>query len=374
MEIYLVGGAVRDELLGLEFDEHDYVVVGAAAEELIAQGFTPVGKDFPVFLHPETQEEYALARTERKVAAGYTGFECYAQPDVSLEDDLLRRDLTINAIAKSSSGELIDPWGGLEDIEQRVLRHVSPAFSEDPLRVLRAARFAAKLQPLGFHIAPETYTLMRELVAAGEIQHLVPERVWQETEKALNTDAPSVYFQVLHQCGALHQLLTFPLPKQGQFPLLTQVAQQTKHPLLRFAAWIADLAHPPSQTPQVLTAVAGSFKAPNAYLDIARLAGLSFDLLANSHITSTDALDFYQQCDAWRRAERFEQLHTLCLAVASSESARHRVQQLFSPVANLRTINPQAFVKQGLSGKAIGQALRTQRKQQLEDAWAGGSI
>lgn len=372
MEIYLVGGAVRDELLGLEYDEHDYVVVGATAEELIAQGYTAVGKDFPVFLHPQTQEEYALARTERKVAAGYTGFQCYAQPDVSLEDDLLRRDLTINAIAKSSSGELIDPWGGLEDIKSRVLRHVSPAFSEDPLRVLRAARFAAKLQPLGFQIAAETYALMQELVTAGEIKHLVPERVWQETEKALRTEAPSEYFKVLHQCGALQELIQ--LPQQGQFPLLAHVAKQTPKVQLRFAAWIADLAPSPSETPQVLTAVAAALKVPNAHLDMGRLGGLSFELLARSTITSLDALAFYQQCDAWRRTDRFQELHTLCLAAAVSEPERQRVQRLFEPVANLRTVEARTFVEQGLTGKAIGQALHKQRLQLLEKAWSGMTL
>src|SRR5690554_3209366 len=191
MEIYLVGGAVRDALLNVDFHEHDYVVVGATAEQLLAQGFTPVGKDFPVFLHPITQEEYALARTERKTGQGYTGFACYAQPDVTLEQDLERRDLTINAIAKSSTGELIDPWGGVRDLKQKVLRHVSPAFAEDPLRVLRAARFAARFHYLGFSIAEETYQLMRQLVDAGEMKTLVAERVWQETVKALNTKTPS---------------------------------------------------------------------------------------------------------------------------------------------------------------------------------------
>lgn len=192
MHIYLVGGAVRDRLLGLPVHERDYVVVGAHAEELLALGFTPVGRDFPVFLHPQTREEYALARIERKQGHGYTGFACYASADVTLEDDLLRRDLTINAIAEEENGTLHDPYGGLKDLEARVLRHVSPAFREDPLRVLRAARFAARFHHLGFTLAPETQRLMQEMVASGELAHLTPERVWKELEKVLHGADPDL--------------------------------------------------------------------------------------------------------------------------------------------------------------------------------------
>ncbi len=206
MQVYLVGGAVRDQLLGLPISDRDFVVVGTTPEAMLEQGFQQVGKDFPVFLHPKTHEEYALARTERKTGAGYTGFSCYSAPDVTIEDDLLRRDLTINAMAQSDSGEIIDPFNGIKDLENRLLRHVSSAFSEDPLRVLRVARFAARYFEYGFSIAPETLALMQSMAATGELSHLTAERVWAETEKALKSSSPQVYFDVLRQCGALRVL------------------------------------------------------------------------------------------------------------------------------------------------------------------------
>jgi len=206
LNICLVGGAVRDALLGVDVYDQDWVVTGATAEKMLAQGFQQVGKDFPVFLHPKTKEEYALARTEQKIGKGYHGFEVFADPDVTLEEDLIRRDLTINAMARTQTGELIDPYGGQKDIELRVLRHVSEAFSEDPLRVLRVARFAAKLKLFGFNIAPETLNLMRQMVESDELSALTPERVWQEVVKALNTESPRVFFEVLDSVGALEVL------------------------------------------------------------------------------------------------------------------------------------------------------------------------
>ncbi|HUI63066.1 MAG TPA: multifunctional CCA addition/repair protein, partial [Steroidobacteraceae bacterium] len=203
MEVYLVGGPVRDRLLGLPERDRDWVVVGARPEELQRQGYLPVGKEFPVFLHPETREEYALARLERKVAPGYRGFTTQFSPDVTLEQDLKRRDLTINAMAQSATGELIDPYGGRQDLQARVLRHVSAAFAEDPVRILRVARFAARFADLGFRVAEETGALMRQMVEAGEVEALVPERVWQETERALGESRPDVYFETLRACGAL---------------------------------------------------------------------------------------------------------------------------------------------------------------------------
>ena len=207
MKTYLVGGAVRDALLGLPVGERDYVVVGATPEQMAAAGYRPVGKDFPVFLHPRTQEEHALARTERKSGRGYAGFTFHTGPEVTLEDDLIRRDLTINAIAQDDDGHLIDPHGGRRDLDARVLRHVSPAFAEDPVRILRLARFAARFAPLGFTVAPETLALCRQMVAAGEADALVPERVWQEMSRALTGQRPSVFFEVLHACGALARIL-----------------------------------------------------------------------------------------------------------------------------------------------------------------------
>lgn len=207
MKRYLVGGAVRDQLLGLPVRERDWVVVGATPAALGAQGYKPVGKDFPVFLHPQTKEEHALARTERKSGRGYHGFSFHTGPDVSLEDDLVRRDLTVNAMAQDEQGRIIDPHGGRADLEARLLRHVSSAFAEDPVRVLRLARFASRFAPLGFRIAPETMALMREMVAAGEIDHLVPERVWQEAARALMQDRPSVFFTTLREAGALARVM-----------------------------------------------------------------------------------------------------------------------------------------------------------------------
>ncbi|HDL1221901.1 TPA: multifunctional CCA addition/repair protein [Mannheimia haemolytica] len=206
MDIYLAGGAVRDQLLGLPVKDRDFLVVGATAEQLLAQGFQQVGADFPVFLHPETKEEYALARQERKNGNGYNGFICDFSPNVTLEQDLIRRDLTINAIAQDENSTLFDPYGGVQDLENRLLRHVSPAFSEDPLRVLRVARFAARFHSFGFTIAPETLKLMREMVQSGELEHLTAERVWLETQKAFETDNPHVYFDILRLIGALKVL------------------------------------------------------------------------------------------------------------------------------------------------------------------------
>jgi tRNA nucleotidyltransferase (CCA-adding enzyme) len=208
MKRYLVGGAVRDRLLGLPVKERDWVVVGADPQTMLDAGYRQVGKDFPVFLHPQTKEEHALARTERKSGHGYRGFTVQAGPDVTLEDDLRRRDLTVNAIAEDEHGTLVDPYGGARDLEARTLRHVSEAFAEDPVRILRIARFHARFAPLGFRVADETLALMRDMVAAGEADHLVPERVWQETQKALMQAArPSVYFQTLRACGALARVM-----------------------------------------------------------------------------------------------------------------------------------------------------------------------
>ena len=207
MQAYLVGGAVRDELLGLEVKDRDWVVVGATPKEMLANGFKQVGADFPVFLHPRTREEYALARTERKQGRGYHGFTVYSAPDVTLEQDLKRRDLTINAMAKAENGDLVDPFEGRRDIEDRKLRHVSEAFAEDPLRILRTARFAARFHPLGFSVCDQTMALMKRMVDSGEVDHLVPERVWQEFQRALHEQAPEAFFEVLRDCGALEVLI-----------------------------------------------------------------------------------------------------------------------------------------------------------------------
>ena len=257
MKVYLVGGAVRDMLLNRPVEERDWVVVGETPETMLQQGFKPVGKDFPVFLHPETKDEYALARTERKTAHGYTGFAVHADVDVSLEQDLLRRDLTINAMAMTPEGELIDPYNGKRDLEQRVFRHVSPAFSEDPVRLLRLARFAARYQSLGFTIAEETRQLLINMVNAGEVDYLVPERVWAEWFKALKEPTPSAFFYVLRDCGALARIFPeiealFGVPQPAQhhpeidtgihcMMVLDQAAKLSNDTEVRFAALVHDL-------------------------------------------------------------------------------------------------------------------------------------
>ena len=254
---YLVGGAVRDRLLGLPVKDRDWVVTGATPAELLQQGFKTVGSDFPVFLHPHTGEEYALARTERKTAKGYHGFHFHAAPEVTLEADLARRDLTINAMAQDDAGNLIDPYGGQADLQQRLLRHVSAAFAEDPVRILRVARFAARFAPLGFQVAADTQQLMREMVAAGEVDALVPERVWQETVKALAEPAPERFFEVLRECGALRVLFPeldrlFGVPQPAQHHpeidcgihtllVLQRAVQLSDAPEVRFAAITHDL-------------------------------------------------------------------------------------------------------------------------------------
>ncbi|MEY4769057.1 MAG: hypothetical protein RL637_1696, partial [Pseudomonadota bacterium] len=300
MQIFLVGGAVRDQLLQRPVSERDWVVVGGTAEQLLSQGFRAVGRDFPVFLHPQTGEEYALARTERKIAAGYHGFAIQAGESVSLEQDLLRRDLTINAIAQDASGQLIDPYRGLQDLQQRWLRHISPAFAEDPVRILRVARFAARYAHLGFKIADETMDLMRQMVVNGEVEHLVPERVWAEIEKALTEINPEIFFQSLRNCGALEKILPelnqlFGIPQPAHYHpeidcgihslfVLQQASILSLKTSVRFAALVHDLGK--GKTPiailphhyghemrglAIFSQLANRLKMPNHYRQLAEL-------------------------------------------------------------------------------------------------------
>jgi tRNA nucleotidyltransferase (CCA-adding enzyme) len=301
MKAYLVGGAVRDTLLNLPVRERDWVVLGETPEAMLQKGFTKVGKDFPVFLHPETKDEYALARTERKTTHGYKGFAVCATPDVSLAEDLLRRDLTINAMAMLDNGEIIDPYGGQEDIKNKVFRHISPAFCEDPVRVLRIARFCARYQHLGFHIAPETQKLMQSMVKQGEIDHLVPDRVWAETTKALSEQSPSAYFQTLRDCGALACIFPeidalFSVPQTAIYHpeidtgihtlmVLDQAALLSNKTTVRFAALTHDLGKaltPVANWPShhghetlglsALTALCTRLRVPNNYQKLAQQA------------------------------------------------------------------------------------------------------
>ena len=337
MQVYLVGGAVRDALLGLPVKERDWVVVGGTRDELLRQKFREVGRDFPVFLHPESHEEYALARLERKVSPGYRGFAVEFGPEVTLEEDLARRDLTINAMAQSSDGSLLDPYGGRHDLGARLLRHVSPAFVEDPVRILRVARFAARFAPLGFRVAPETTALMRSMVERGEAAALIPERVWQETEKALRESAASVFFQVLRECAALQAIYPeidalFGVPQPAQWHpeidtgihtlmVLDQAAALSSDTTVRFAALVHDLGKgttPKEQWPKhagheersvaLIEALCARLRSPGEYRElgviVARYHG-------NAHrafeLRPKTILGILEQSDAFRRPERFAQ-------------------------------------------------------------------
>lgn len=362
MRIYLVGGAVRDKLLGLPVRERDYVVVGATPADMARLGFQPVGKDFPVFLHPETHAEYALARTERKTAPGYHGFAFYSAPDVTLQDDLQRRDLTINALAEDAHGKLIDPYGGQRDLEARLLRHVSPAFSEDPVRVLRVARFAARFAPLGFRIAPETLTLMRQMVASGEVDALVAERVWQETVKALATEQPSVFFAVLRECGALarvfpelDRLFGVPQPEKHHpeidtgihiMLVLDQAARLSSEAVVRFAALVHDLGKgttPKNILPhhygheergvKLVEALCERLRVPREHRELAVLAARFHGLVHRAtELRPETLLRMLKDCDAFRRSQRFQQLLLVCEADARG---RHGLQDRPYPQAAL---------------------------------------
>ncbi|PKO80532.1 MAG: multifunctional CCA addition/repair protein [Betaproteobacteria bacterium HGW-Betaproteobacteria-13] len=333
MRAFVVGGAVRDALLGLPVKDRDWVVVGETPEAMLARGFRPVGKDFPVFLHPASNEEYALARTERKSGRGYTGFVCHASPDVTLEQDLLRRDLTINAIARDAEGNLTDPYGGVADLNARLFRHVSPAFAEDPVRILRVARFAARFSE--FSLAPETLTLMQNMVSGGEVDHLVPERVWQELSRGLMEDSPSRMIRILRECGALARILPevdclfgVPQPEQhhpeidtGEHVLMViDASARGGHPLaVRWACLLHDLGK--GTTPEAILphhyghemrgehmarAVSERLKAPTECRDLAVMVAREHGILGQIDILRTETVvKVIERCDALRRPERF---------------------------------------------------------------------
>jgi tRNA nucleotidyltransferase (CCA-adding enzyme) len=313
MKTYCVGGAVRDELLGLPVKDRDYVVVGATPEEMVKQGFRPVGKDFPVFLHPETHEEYALARTERKTARGYHGFAFHAAPDVTLEQDLARRDLTVNAIAKDADGRLVDPHRGVDDLKAGVLRHVSPAFAEDPVRILRLARFAARF---GFRIAPETMQLMRDMAQSGEVDALVPERVWQEVSRGLMEKIPSRMFAVLRECGALARVM----PEMDALWAEDGGADEAMRALDAAAGagakLPARLAVPARWLePLAVESLAVRLKLPADCRELALLASrYANTVLDAAELNAAEVLELFSATDAWRRPERFAELMTAAFA------------------------------------------------------------
>jgi len=346
MKIYLVGGAVRDALLGIGKADRDYVVVGATVQEMLALGYQQVGRDFPVFLHPQSREEHALARTERKTGPGHTGFSFVADPTVTLEEDLARRDLTINAMARADDGSLIDPFNGSNDLEQRILRHVSPAFSEDPLRVLRVARFAARFAHLGFTIADSTMALMTQMGASGELDHLVAERVWTEMEKAMRERSPAVFVQVLRDCGALRVILPevdalFGVPQPEQYHpevdsgvhtlmCVEQAAALSSDPVVRFATLVHDVGKaltPKDNWPhhyghehlgiQAVAALCQRLRVPKKYATIARLAS---EYHTHCHrvaeLRPVTILRLLESLDAFRRPEQMAQFLLVCEADA----------------------------------------------------------
>jgi tRNA nucleotidyltransferase (CCA-adding enzyme) len=350
MQVYLVGGAVRDALLGLQVKERDWVVVGSTREELLRLGYREVGRDFPVFLHPDTHEEYALARRERKTAPGYRGFTVEFGPEVTLEEDLARRDLTINAIAQASDGALFDPFGGKRDIESRVLRHVSAAFIEDPVRVLRLARFGARFAPLGFRIDPETMSLTRSMVARQEVDALVAERVWQETEKALREPAAGTFFEVLRECGALARIYPeldalFGVPQPPQWHpeidtgvhtlmVLAQAVKLSPETRVRFAALVHDLgkgATPPAEWPShrgheersvaLIESLAARLRIPGDYRELALIVARYHGIVHRAfELKPKTVVNFLEHSDAIRRPERFAQALLACEADSRGRS------------------------------------------------------
>ncbi len=396
MEIYLVGGAVRDRLLGREVNERDWVVVGASPEEMKALGYRQVGKDFPVFLHPETHEEYALARTERKTAPGYHGFEVHAAPDVTLEQDLARRDLTINALAQDSAGNIIDYYHGLDDLEKRLLRHVSPAFAEDPVRILRVARFAARYAHLGFRVADETVELMRCMVENGEADALVAERIWQELEKALGEPSPAVFFEVLRECGALKVIFPeidrlFGVPQPPQYHpevdtgvhtmmVLSQAARLSPSPMLRFAALTHDLGK--GTTPKeilpshrgheergarIIERLCRRLRAPKAWREMAVLVAKYHTHVHRSReLKPSTLLRTLEALDAFRRPERFADILLVCEADARGRKglenrAYPQRQYMLGAQRVAAAVEVGPLLQQGLKGKALATELERQR-------------
>ncbi|WP_192035213.1 polynucleotide adenylyltransferase [Halomonas sp. YLGW01] len=376
LEVYCVGGAVRDARLGWPVVDHDWVVVGASVEEMTRRGFTPVGRDFPVFLHPVTHEEYALARTERKRGHGYTGFVVHASPEVSLEDDLARRDLTINAMAEAADGTLTDPFQGQQDLAAKRLRHVSPAFVEDPLRVLRTARFLARYRGLGFHIAEDTQALMRELAESGELAHLVAERVWTETEKALGEPSPAAYFTALDDCGALDVLmpelvvdreaLSVALDRLHRLPAPPSDGADDEASDLRRWRWARLLEHLEEGD---RAALAERLKLPKAYADLARQASRTRALRLDSEaapLAAAQVLGWLDGIDAWRRDERLAPQLAL-LSLDAPELAR-RLDEAYRAA---QAIAPKALLEEGFKGKALGDELARRRLASIQRVLSG---
>ena len=360
MQIYLVGGAVRDQLLGLSVKDRDWVVVGATPEEMTNQGFRPVGSDFPVFLHPKTQEEYALARTERKSGRGYRGFTFHTSPDVTLEEDLIRRDLTINAMAMDDQGNITDPFNGQQDIENRILRHVSDAFLEDPLRVLRVARFLARFAHLGFTIAPETLELMGKIASDGELDHLTPERVWQEFERALATSTSSAFWEALEASHALYLLKGLGRISNEQLRTLNSPALQSSLERFALACYLAELSS------DELDTLSESLRIPNRFRDLAK-GQLRHGLTVKTFMTaSAEAkLDLINELKLIKQPEAVEPLIHIAQALSPSDAIKADTIQLTA--RKVAQIQAKDLIPEGFSGVELGREIRKRQLLLLED-------
>ena len=398
LKIYCVGGAVRDQLLGLPVQDHDWVVVGGTPEDMAARGYQPVGKDFPVFLHPDTHEEYALARTERKTSRGYKGFDVYAAPDVTLEQDLSRRDFTINAIAQAADGSLIDPYNGVADLRAGILRHVSPAFSEDPVRILRAARFVARF---GFAIAPDTLTLMRDMVNSGEVDALVAERVWQELARGLMEKTPSRFFTTLRECGALAKILPevdalFGVPQTPKYHpeidcgihtmmVIDDAALHDYALEVRYAALTHDLGK--GNTPkdilprhighelrsvELVKKLSQRLRVPGECHDLALLAARYHgDIHRAKELRAETIIKLFQSADAWRRPERFNHLLQACASDARGRTGHEQdkypqADYLLQLLEVARTVDAGEIAKQCADSSAIAAAVHQARIRAIE--------
>lgn len=368
MKVYLVGGAVRDKLLGLPIKERDWVVTGATAEEMKKLGYQQVGKEFPVFLHPKTREEYALARKECKIEAGYKGFIFDTSTHVLLRDDLNRRDLTINAMAyDQDNDEIIDPYGGQQDIQNKILRHVSSAFVEDPVRVLRIGRFWARYAHLGFTIAPETMQLMCNMVKAGEVNALIAERVWKELERALAEKNPEKFFEVLAQCGALSILFPHLNVKGPGINALIAAKNISPSPLIRYAALVhampEDINEPkPEDRKQVIAALNARYRLPNTYRELSTLVGLhAKTALDQPSFTPGSILKLFYMLDIFRRELRFKHFVTVCTAIAKAKQLDFNADQLLAYAQAAKMVDVQALIKEGLKGQQLAEELKKRR-------------
>lgn len=377
MKIYLVGGAVRDKLLGVPVKERDWVVVGATVKEMLDKGYRQVGKDFPVFLHPKTNEEYALARIERKIGPGYQGFAFEASTAVTLQDDLRRRDLTINAIAENESGELVDPYHGQADLAAKVLRHVSDAFAEDPVRILRLGRFYARFAQFGFTIAPETVSLMCEMVNAGEVNALVAERVWKELMRALSEPQPEKFFEVLALCGALPIL--FPdLALQGPgMQALSAAVKISSRPEIRFAALFHTLGTNASISTirQGVAAICQRYRVPNNYRELALLTVMHYQsAFSATELTAKELLHLFNAFDIFRRSERFDDFLQTCVVLANVYKHDFDIAWLKAAAEVVTSVDPHELIAQGFEGGALGAELKKQREAKLTTWLARGRV